>query len=399
MHSRARFGKRWTRRAAAGPAALRKESTMRLTRCGIAQAMLLASMIIPRAGAGGQVPFLVEGLIDGEGWSTTRNSNLLTRNHGNPAVLGRAQLWGAVEALPGLIFYGQGEAVGGSARPSSFESRTDVYGDQYGVRYSGWHGLMLDAGKVQPVIGTFAPRHFSNRNPLIGTPDAYSLDYPLGAVLSGDFRHADFRAGVVTLPPTHAGYEPTPTPRLRPAVGAGITPVIGVRLGGSWTEGPYLNDALTPVELRSQPWTQYHQRVFALDARAAHGYLETYAEAARATYDVPGRAGAILGYTYYGEAKYTFTPRFYVATRAERNAYPFIRASAANWTARRVDFVNGELGVGYRAAASTLLKLSLRGDRWWVARNAPGFLGQGGPAVAFQISQSVDVKRLLTPKR
>ena len=106
-----------------------------------------------------------------------------------------------------------------------------------------------------------------------------------------------------------------------------------------------------------------------------------------------------LGYTYYGEAKYTFTPRFYLAARAERNAYPFIRASAANWTARRVDFVDGELGVGYRATASTLLKLSVRGDRWWVAENAAGFLGQGGPAIAFQISQSVDVKRLLTPKQ
>jgi hypothetical protein len=362
-------------------------------------ALAFGCAAMPRVAAGAQLPFLVEGLVDGEAWSTTRNSNLLTRNKGKPAALGRAQFWAALEPLRGLVLYGQTEAEGGTARPTARGSQVDVYGDQYGIRYSGWRGVLLDAGKVQPVIGTFAPRHFSNRNPLIGSPDAYSLDYPLGVVLSGDFSHADFRAAAVTLPPTHAGYVPSATPRLRPAIGAGITPVVGVRFGGSWTEGPYLNDALTSAELRSAPWTRYHQRVFALDARAAHGYLETFAEAARATYDIPGRAGAILGYTYYGEAKYTFTPRFYLAVRGERNAYPFIRPSAANWTARKVDFVNGELGAGYRATATTLLKLSLRADRWWVAENASGFLGQGGPAVAFQVSQSLDVKRLLTPRR
>ena len=371
---------------------------MRPTRL-VTAALVLAGAVIPRTSARAQLPFLIEGLINGEAWSKTRNSNLLTRNNGNPAALGRAQVWGALEPLPGLVLYGQTEVEGGTARPTSRGSHAEVYGDQYGIRYSGWRGLVLDAGKVQPVIGTFAPRHFSNRNPLIGSPDAYSLEYPLGVVLSGDLKRVDFRAAAVTLPASHPGYVPSPTPRLRPAIGAGFTPVVGVRFGGSWTAGPYLNDAMTPAELRSAPWTHYRQHVIALDARAAHGYLETFAEAARATYDIPGRAGAILGYTYYGEAKYTLTPRFYVAGRAERNAYPFIRASAANWTARKVDFVNGELGVGYRATATTLLKLSLRGDRWWVAENAPGFLGRGGPAVAFQVSQSLDVKRLLTPRQ
>lgn len=372
---------------------------MRRIRAIACAVLSVATMGVPAARAGAQLPFLIEGLVDGEAWSTTRNSNLLTRNNGNPAALARVQLWGALEPLRGFVIYGQAESEGGSARPASKANEIDVYGAQYGVRYTGWRGLVLDAGKLQPVIGTFAPRHFSNRNPLIGAPDAYSLEYPVGAVLSGNFKAVDFRAGAVSLPATHAGYVPRATARLRPAAGAGFTPVVGVRLGGSWTEGPYLNDDLTPAELRDAPWTHYHQRVVALDARAAHGYLETFAEAARATYDVPGRSAAILGYTYYGEAKYTFAPRFYLAVRGERNAYPFIRASATNWTARRVDFVNGELGAGYRLAATTLLKLSLRGDRWWVAPSASGFLGQGGPAIAFQLSQSLDLRQLLFPPR
>jgi hypothetical protein len=361
-------------------------------------ALALGCTLCVAAPVRAQLPFLFEGLADGEAWATTRHSNLLTRHQGKPATLARLQLWGAVEPFRGLVLYGQGEAEGGSARPRTQADQFYVDAEQYGARYTGWRGLTLDAGKLQPVIGTFAPRHFSNRNPLIGTPDAYSLEYPVGVVLSGAFKAVDFRGGAVSLPATHAGYVPPTTARLRPALGAGYTPVIGVRIGGSWTAGPYLNEDLAPAVLRGASWTQYRQQVFALDARASHGYLETFAEAARASFDVPGR-DAITGYTYYGEAKYTFTPRFYLAARAERNVYPFIRPATTDWIARRIDFVNGEVGAGYRVMATTLLKLSFRGDRWWVPENAAGFLGQGGPAVALQVSQSMDLKALLTPRR
>ena len=60
-----------------------------------------------------------------------------------------------------------------------------------------------------------------------------------------------------------------------------------------------------------------------------------------------------------------------------------------------MDFVDGELGAGYRVTATTLVKGSVRGDRWWVAPGATGFLGQGGRAVAIQVSQSIDATPLL----
>ena len=103
-----------------------------------------------------------------------------------------------------------------------------------------------------------------------------------------------------------------------------------------------------------------------------------------------------MGYTYYGEAKYTLTPRFFVAARAERNNYPFVRAFGNSWTARLTDFVDGEAGVGYRLTATTLLKASVRADRWWVAPGATGFKGQGGPALAMQVSQSFDAMSWFT---
>lgn len=362
----------------------------------------LAIAATPPAHASAQVPFLVEGLVDAEGWATTAHSNLLTRNGGTPAALGRLQGWAAVEPWRGLVLYAQGDIEGGNARHPRDGRNVVADLDQVGVRYLGARGISIDAGRVSPVVGTFASRRFSNRNPLIGAPDSYAIEYPVGVVVAGANAHTDFRVGALSLPPTHDGYVPEATERLRPAVGAGVTPTVGMRLGASWTAGPYLNCDLTPTQLAGRKWSDFHQRVVALDARFARGYLETFAEAARATYDVPGRSGAIMGFAYYGEAKYTIAPRLFIAGRLERNAYPFIRAMVGGaenegprWIAKTVDFVDGELGAGYRVTATTLVKASLRGDRWWVAPGATGFLGQGGRAVAIQVSQSIDATPLL----
>jgi hypothetical protein len=254
--------------------------------------------------------------------------------------------------------------------------------------------LVVDAGRLTPVIGTFASRHFSTRNPLIGNPDGYSLDYPLGVEVFGDAYKFDYRVAAVSLPTSHTGYEPSPTERLRPALGGGFTPIVGLRFGASFTIGPYLNDEVAPSALQGKRWTDYRQRVVAFDGSFSQGYLELRAEGARGSYDIP--SGTITGFTYYGEAKYTLTPRFFIAGRAERNKYPFIRPTTATalptatWAARLTDFVDGEVGGGYRLSATTLLKASIRGDRWWV-RESPAFRGLGGHAVAFQLSKSFDV--------
>jgi hypothetical protein len=356
---------------------------------GLIAIVLAASAPAPLRGQGS---ILLQGIADGEFWSTNARSNLLTRNDGQPAGLGRLQLWGAMELVPKLVAYAQGTLEAGSARyePSSHE----VSSDQFGLRYTVSPRLVVDAGRLTPVIGTFASRHFSTRNPLIGDPDGYSLDYPLGVEVFGDAYKFDYRVAAVSLPTSHSGYEPSPTARLRPALGGGFTPIVGLRFGTSFTIGPYLNDEVAPSALQGKRWSDYRQRVVALDGSFSHGYLELRAEGARGSYDIP--SGTITGFTYYGEAKYTLTPRFFIAGRAERNKYPFIRPTSATalptatWAARLTDFVDGEVGGGYRLSATTLLKASIRGDRWWV-RESPAFRGLGGHAVAFQLSKSFDV--------
>lgn len=361
----------------------------RVARSAAALSLVAVAPAVVRA----QTSILLQGIADGEFWTTNAKSNLLTRNQGQPAGLGRLQLWGAIEPLPGLVAYAQGTFEGGSARYEA--ASTEVSSDQFGLRYTLSPKLVIDAGRLTPVIGTFASRHFSTRNPLIGEPDGYSLDYPLGVEVFGEAYRFDYRVAAVSLPTSHVGYEPKPTGRLRPAIGGGFSPMVGLRFGASFTAGPYLNDEVAPTALKGDQWTDFQQRVVAFDASFSHGYLETHAEGARGSYDIP--SGKITGFTYYGEAKYTFTPRFFLAARAERNKYPFIRPtsatapSTATWAARLTDFVDGEFGGGYRVSPSTLIKVSVRGDRWWVRASAPGYLGQGGHAVAMQVSQAFDV--------
>jgi hypothetical protein len=345
--------------------------------CGVALPELLAAQ-------GARV--LVQGIVDGEGWTTDTNSNLLTRNAGKAGVLGRVQMWGAVEAGRGFVFYVQGEAEQGGA---SGEEEAEL--DQFGLRYTASPWLVLDAGRFPHLIGTFAARRFSSRNPLVGAPDAYPVQYPHGAQLSGAARFLDYRVGVVDLPAVHEEYTPEPDRAWRPAIGGGITPYVGLRLGGSFTWGPYLNDELTSAQLAQRSWRSYSERIAAADLAFSFGYLELTAEAARSSYDVPNRAEPVAGWAYYVEGKYTLTPRLYVATRLERNDYPFIMAFPTFWVARKTDFHNEEYGVGFRFTARTLVKTSYRRDRWHVDAGNQAFVRPGGHAFAVQLSQTYDV--------
>lgn len=347
------------------------------------------------ARAPAQSAIQLQGIGDAEFWSTSGDSRLLSRDDDRPSGLGRLALWGAAEPVSGLVFFAEAEGEAGPAHIGARDYHVDA--NQFGVRFARSPLLVIDAGRLSPVIGTFAARRFSTRNPLIGVPDGYPLVYPYGAEASGEGHHFDYRIAAVSLPTTHPGYQPPPTPRLRPAVGAGVTPFTGFRVGGSFTAGSYLNDDLTAAQLDDRAWSSYQQRVAAFDLAFARGYLETHAEAARGSYDVPGRT-SIVGWTYYGEAKYTFGPRFFLAARAERNDYPFISptASPGVWTAQLTDFVDGEVGVGYRVSTTTLLKASIRGDRRWSAV-AAGPYGEAtshdGRAIALQWSQAFDVLR------
>jgi len=357
---------------------------------GIAAAMVAGAATARAANAQG---ILVQGIADAEAWKTDSGSILLTRNGGQPSFLGRMHLWGAAGVGRHLIVYAAGTAETGNARG---ESGTEWYTELAGVRFTQSEGLVIDAGKIQPVIGTFAARRYSTRNPLIGMPDGYPLQYPLGVQASGARGRFDYRAAVVSLPTYHEGYTPDPTPAPRPALGAGFTPTIGARIGASATWGPYLNQDLAPTLLAGRSWRNYSERIFAADAQLSRGYLELRGELARSSYQVPeGETGirTVRGLTYYTEAKYTLTPRLFAAGRFERNDYPYIQPlSDVDWIANPTNMYDAEAGIGFRVTSRTLVKASVRSDRWDVPAEMRSFLGNG-TALALQMSQAFDVIR------
>ena len=67
------------------------------------------------------------------------------------------------------------------------------------------------------------------------------------------------------------------------------------------------------------------------------------------------------------------------------------RGASISWTA------SSAWAIAPRRARCSRCRCAATVGGW--RRTPSGFLGQGGPAVAFQISQSFDVKRLLTPKQ
>jgi len=344
---------------------------------------LLALPDVSRA----QTRAMLLGNVDAELWDTDMSSNLLSRNSGRPSTLGRLTLWGAVEPHSRLVLYALVESELGTAVDAAHHDL-----EQAALRYTPSSRLAVEAGKITMPLGGFAGRRFSWRNPLIGRPDAYPVLYPYGLTISGVASVIDYRAAVVSLPVVHEEYTPEPTPAARPVLGLGVTPVTGVRLGAGYTWGPYLSSRHSTTQLDGRKWSSFEQRVGLVDLAASYGYFELFAEAGVSEFDVPRTPEPVTGFAYFVEGKYTFTPRFFIAGRLERNDYPFISpVSPTFWVARKTDFHNEELGLGYRFGANTLLKASYRQDLWHVDAGNAAFVRPGGRAVAFQISQRFDI--------
>lgn len=351
-------------------------------------ALAAAIWCVPRL-ATAQSGVLLQGIVDAEGWATDSNSTLLTRNHGNPGTVERLDLWGAAQPWSRIVMYGLLEGEGGPARPRN--ESAEWYVEQAGVRFTASDAFVLDAGKMPQLLGTFAARRFSTRNPLIGEPDGYPITYPWGLEASGTAGMFDYRAAGVTKAPTHQGYTPDPATALRPEGGVGVTPFVGLRLGASGTVGPYLNNAYTTAQLGGEGWQHYQQRIAAGDLSFSRGYLELRAEYAYSDYQVPTIPTRASGFTYYVEPKYTLSPRLFVAGRWEVNDYPFVGYFVPRgWITSRTDYSDWELGGGYRIGASTLLKTSYRADH----RS-----GRSGHAIALQLSQAFDVMDLVERPR
>jgi hypothetical protein len=288
------------------------------------------------------------------------------------------------------------EATAGAASESG---SGEVELEELTLRWRPSSAFGVDVGRFPAPIGAFAARRLAPSNPLIGSPDGYDVDYPIGGQVSGSIGRFDYRAALMDRPITNPKYLPAGGKRIRPALGAGFTPTAGIRLGVSYTAGSYLSDSVSVVLAPGQRWQDYHQRLFVVDGRFTRGYLELRGESAFSSYDVPGTTEPVTGNASFAEARYTWTPRFFTAVRLERNAYAFVRpVTAGTWFATQTTFYDGEVALGFRADAATLIKLGYRRDDWRVSPPLDQFL-KNGSALAIQISRGFDVTSWLGRSR
>ena len=332
-----------------------------------------------------------ETLLDVEGWKTDDGSRLLARNGGKPSYSVRGFGFLVYEATRGVTL----RAIGYVDQTDSDEFEKGI--DLLSLRIARSRAFTVEAGKILMPLSAFGPRRFSVANPLIGGPDMYPTQYPLGAVATGARGHLDYKAGVVSLPPVNVKYTTAPRDRARPVVGLGWSTGPTFRVGASYTQGSYLGaatDAAIPV---GAVWSQFQQRLALVDAHWSRGFLDARAELARASYEVPTIAKPVVGTGWYGELRYTIAPRWFVATRYEDYAYPFVKGSSrVNWTGTVVTQRNGEIGIGYRATSDLLLKTSLRRDHWPVHVSASGRTFPDGYALAFQMSWHASLTDLVS---
>jgi hypothetical protein len=197
----------------------------------------------------------------------------------------------------------------------------------------------------------------------------------------------DFHIALASLPAVNTDYTPTPDHHLRPTAGMGVTFGPAFRIGATVTHGPYLGDTVSAQLPAGSTWQDYKQTLVAADLRFSKGYVEARAEANWSAYDVPTVADPMHGLSWYAELRGTVSPRVFVAGRYEYFRYVFVLpVNSAFWVGRETTQMNGEVGIGYRFTAATLLKASVRRDHWPVHTipGAPPF--PDGYAVAIQWS-------------
>ena len=359
-------------------------------RRSIGLAALLSTLVLAVAPArASEEKWLLQGMIDPTLWKTSDGSRLLARNEGDAAADGTLRLWLAAELVPRFDL-----VVVGRAYAASDDNGSETDFEQAFLRYALRRGqpLFLEAGKIVTPLGNFAGRYLPTVNPLIGTPTSYGVSYPLGVQLAGSLARFDFRLALVDLPLTNESYLPEPGSHPRPAVAFGVTPLTGTRIGVYYTAGPYLGDEVDPYLPAGAAWQDYGQQVAGVDLQFSRGHLELNADYAENSYEVPTYAEEYRGRAWYGEAKYTLTPRLFAAARYEENLYLYSQPLPNGYWIAALPTVRAiEGGAGWRFDRLTSLKASVRVDRWSVEPGEEAMLPDGW-AVAAQLVHRFDVR-------
>ena len=257
-----------------------------------------------------------------------------------------------------------GGAIQASSRPYFYEQfdtqgrglKGDLLQGYAGYSHtSGNKSVVVKTGVLSSAFGSFLLRYDDAVNPLIDMPQAYGYYYKQVTTLGLPGAQVDFSAGKLDTRIQFTNSSPANRRSLFDhaqypnwAGGAGYTVRQGLRLGTSFYRGPYLHREHRFFRRGEERPRDLPGAGYGLDLQFARGHWYVNAELQRfqLAYKIVPTFSMLAG---YGELKYVFHPRWYVATRVghrqsnrspERDVFEF----AVGFRPNRVQLVK----VGYQ---------------------------------------------------
>lgn len=287
--------------------------------------------------------------------------------------------------------------------------------------------LHVLVGKLPWAIGTYAPRSYSNRNPLVGTPLMYQYHttlswysipanadallaeagsgqhgvgyafggfgmplvddsyWDVGVTITGSGRPLEYAAGMVMGTPGWGTTDQDDNSGKSFLGRVGLAPMPSLRIGVSAAYGPYLQDALNPSLPAGKHATDYHQRLGMADLEVLAGHVEVRGEAAFNVWETP-TVGDLETAGGYVEAKYSFPFGGYLAGRFDAIRFGEITDSGGARRPWDADVTRYEAGFGFRLNRGSIAKLIYQYNE--MAATAPGGDQTNSSMVAGQLSIS-----------
>jgi hypothetical protein len=265
--------------------------------------------------------------------------------------------------------------------------------------FAGYDAHLL-AGKIPWPIGTYAPRTYSNKNPLIATPlmyqyhttllwweippsaDAliansgngqYDVDYfgfpmgmgmpvvddsywDVGVTAVGSEGPVEYAMGVTAGTPGWGSTVKDENSGKTIMGRIGLAPAPGLRFGVSGAVGPYLVEGLNEQLAPGQDVTEFYQTLGIVDFAFATGHLELVGEGAWNTWQTPtvGDLDVTAGYV---EIKYSLPFGAFAAGRLDGMRFSEIEDSGGVSHSWDSNITRWEIGAGYRIDRNILTKV------------------------------------------
>jgi hypothetical protein len=236
-------------------------------------------------------------------------------------------------------------------RPGRLATRVDV---GYNVSPIGL-GILDTRPSLNPVIAS----HVSYLTPMpvfdpaVPRVSAIAATYPLGGQVTLSTPHWDARGGVINSAPTRIYAVGRPIrPRQTPTyvAGAGVTPIVGLRLGVSVAGGDYA----TADEVTGPAAVNRSVSIIGGEGEYAFGYTRMSGEFVRSEFD--RASGTAVAYQWFVQGVQTLSPRWFVAARHESTLAPALVTSTATGERTRLFIV--EAAVGFRVTPEVTLRSS-----------------------------------------